>query len=134
MLWLCAFRDLRLKEPIYQKTAVYGHFGRPEFPWEQPKKLTYWEDNRKYHSEITARKERPKLYRFYPSKKYHNILWYPVGWSVFLVLYYRSFSSICLSAIVSIILWCCHQVFDGEKRPSLMCRDLLYVLYCYVIM
>jgi len=34
-------QDLRLKEPIYQKTAVYGHFGRPEFPWEQPKKLTY---------------------------------------------------------------------------------------------
>jgi S-adenosylmethionine synthetase len=26
---------LRLREPIYLKTAVYGHFGRPEFPWER---------------------------------------------------------------------------------------------------
>lgn len=25
---------LRLKEPIYLKTAAYGHFGRPEFRWE----------------------------------------------------------------------------------------------------
>ncbi|CAF0728395.1 unnamed protein product [Adineta steineri] len=31
--------DLKLKHPIYAKTACYGHFGRPEFPWEQPKKL-----------------------------------------------------------------------------------------------
>jgi len=36
-------RDLRLKRPIYQKTAAYGHFGRddPDFTWEQPKKLTF---------------------------------------------------------------------------------------------
>lgn len=27
--------DLRLKRPIYQKTAAYGHFGRSDFPWEQ---------------------------------------------------------------------------------------------------
>jgi S-adenosylmethionine synthetase len=26
---------LRLREPIYLKTAAYGHFGRPEFPWER---------------------------------------------------------------------------------------------------
>ena len=26
---------LDLKKPIYQKTATYGHFGRPEFTWEQ---------------------------------------------------------------------------------------------------
>jgi len=32
-------RELDLKKPIYQKTAAYGHFGRPEFTWEQPKKL-----------------------------------------------------------------------------------------------
>jgi len=32
-------RDLNLKTPIYKKTACYGHFGRPEFPWEQPKQL-----------------------------------------------------------------------------------------------
>lgn len=25
---------LRLREPIYLKTAAYGHFGRPEFRWE----------------------------------------------------------------------------------------------------
>ncbi|KKW41452.1 MAG: Methionine adenosyltransferase [Candidatus Magasanikbacteria bacterium GW2011_GWA2_56_11] len=24
----------RLKRPIYRATAAYGHFGRPEFPWE----------------------------------------------------------------------------------------------------
>jgi S-adenosylmethionine synthetase len=31
--------ELRLKEPIYGKTAVFGHFGRcePEFHWEVPK-------------------------------------------------------------------------------------------------
>jgi len=34
-------RDLKLKRPIYQKTAAFGHFGRndPDFTWEQPKKL-----------------------------------------------------------------------------------------------
>lgn len=32
-------KELDLKKPIYQKTAAYGHFGRPEFTWEQPKKL-----------------------------------------------------------------------------------------------
>ncbi len=26
---------LKLKRPIYQKTASYGHFGRDEFPWEE---------------------------------------------------------------------------------------------------
>jgi S-adenosylmethionine synthetase len=24
-----------LRKPIFRKTAAYGHFGRPEFPWEQ---------------------------------------------------------------------------------------------------
>ncbi|EGD78000.1 methionine adenosyltransferase [Salpingoeca rosetta] len=32
-------RDLDMKKPIFSKTAKYGHFGREEFPWEQPKKL-----------------------------------------------------------------------------------------------
>ncbi|CAL8070545.1 unnamed protein product [Calicophoron daubneyi] len=32
-------KDLDLRAPRYLQTAVYGHFGRPEFPWEQPKKL-----------------------------------------------------------------------------------------------
>ena len=32
-------KDLDLRKPIYQKTASYGHFGRDEFTWEQPKKL-----------------------------------------------------------------------------------------------
>ena len=36
-----ACRELDLKRPIYQKTAAYGHFGRPEFTWEQPRKLAY---------------------------------------------------------------------------------------------
>ncbi len=26
---------LRLKRPIFRQTAVYGHFGRKEFPWER---------------------------------------------------------------------------------------------------
>jgi S-adenosylmethionine synthetase len=34
--------ELRLRRPIYEKTAYHGHFGRddPDFTWEQPKKLT----------------------------------------------------------------------------------------------
>lgn len=34
-------RELDLKRPIYQRTAAYGHFGRPEFSWEEPKTLVY---------------------------------------------------------------------------------------------
>ncbi len=30
--------SLGLERPIYGKTAAYGHFGRPEFPWEQTNK------------------------------------------------------------------------------------------------
>merc|ERR1740128_706344 len=32
-------RDLDLKKPIYSATASYGHFGRPEFTWEQEKPI-----------------------------------------------------------------------------------------------
>lgn len=34
-------RDLRLRRPIYQKTAAYGHFGRndPDFTWEETNKI-----------------------------------------------------------------------------------------------
>jgi S-adenosylmethionine synthetase len=37
----CLIRDLKLKRPIYEKTAYWGHFGRndPDFTWETPKKL-----------------------------------------------------------------------------------------------
>ena len=28
-------RELELKTPNFKRTAAYGHFGRPEFPWEQ---------------------------------------------------------------------------------------------------
>jgi len=28
-----------LLRPIYRKTSVYGHFGRPEFPWEKTDKI-----------------------------------------------------------------------------------------------
>lgn len=31
-------QQLRLKRPIYAQTAVYGHFGRKEFPWERTDK------------------------------------------------------------------------------------------------
>jgi len=34
-------KALDLMKPIYRKTACYGHFGRAEFPWEQPKKLEF---------------------------------------------------------------------------------------------
>jgi len=34
-------KDLNLRQPCYQKTACYGHFGRNEFTWEQPKKLKF---------------------------------------------------------------------------------------------
>ncbi|KAL1117838.1 hypothetical protein AAG570_004153 [Ranatra chinensis] len=33
-------KDLNLRDPIYQKTSTYGHFGRDIFPWEQPKHLS----------------------------------------------------------------------------------------------
>ncbi|KAI1719890.1 s-adenosylmethionine synthetase, central domain-containing protein [Ditylenchus destructor] len=32
-------RDLKLKNPIYSRTAANGHFGHSEFSWEQPKQL-----------------------------------------------------------------------------------------------
>lgn len=28
-------RELDLQRPIYRTTSAYGHFGRPEFPWER---------------------------------------------------------------------------------------------------
>lgn len=33
-------KELDLKKPIYSKTACYGHFGNPQFPWEQVKPLS----------------------------------------------------------------------------------------------
>ncbi|GLV41194.1 S-adenosylmethionine Synthetase [Carabus blaptoides fortunei] len=32
-------KDLHLRQPIYQKTSTYGHFGRDGFAWEKPKTL-----------------------------------------------------------------------------------------------
>jgi len=32
-------KDLQLKNAIFQQTSTYGHFGRDDFPWEQPKEL-----------------------------------------------------------------------------------------------
>ncbi|XP_034248747.1 S-adenosylmethionine synthase-like [Thrips palmi] len=32
-------KELNLRNPIYQSTASYGHFGGNTFPWEKPKKL-----------------------------------------------------------------------------------------------
>jgi S-adenosylmethionine synthetase len=34
-------KDLKLKNPIFQQTASYGHFGRDIFSWEQPKTLNF---------------------------------------------------------------------------------------------
>lgn len=35
-------KELKLRRPVFNKTAAYGHFGRddPDFTWEQPKRLT----------------------------------------------------------------------------------------------
>ncbi|WP_070964530.1 methionine adenosyltransferase [Vibrio sonorensis] len=35
---------LNLLQPIYQKTAAYGHFGREEFPWEATNKAALLRD------------------------------------------------------------------------------------------
>ncbi|KAK0161155.1 hypothetical protein PV327_009659 [Microctonus hyperodae] len=32
-------KELNLRQPIYQRTSTYGHFGRDGFTWEQPKQL-----------------------------------------------------------------------------------------------
>ena len=32
-------KELNLRQPIYQRTSTYGHFGRDGFSWEQPKVL-----------------------------------------------------------------------------------------------
>jgi S-adenosylmethionine synthetase len=31
--------NLKLRSPIYERTAYHGHFGRPEFSWEQTNKV-----------------------------------------------------------------------------------------------
>ncbi|MCX6722160.1 MAG: methionine adenosyltransferase [Candidatus Staskawiczbacteria bacterium] len=32
---LSIIKTLNLRQPIYQKTASYGHFGKPDLPWEK---------------------------------------------------------------------------------------------------
>lgn len=32
-------KTFNLRRPIYRQTACYGHFGRPEFPWEKTDKI-----------------------------------------------------------------------------------------------
>jgi len=32
-------QELNMKQPIYRETASYGHFGRPNFPWERMDKV-----------------------------------------------------------------------------------------------
>jgi len=34
-------KDLSMWTPHFEQTACFGHFGRPEFPWEQAKALKY---------------------------------------------------------------------------------------------
>ena len=34
-------KELGLQRPIYTQTAAYGHFGNPQYPWEQPKQLKF---------------------------------------------------------------------------------------------
>ncbi|MFB6182191.1 MAG: methionine adenosyltransferase [Candidatus Magasanikbacteria bacterium] len=37
--------QLNLKQPIFEDTAAYGHFGRSEFPWEKTDKVAALKDN-----------------------------------------------------------------------------------------
>jgi S-adenosylmethionine synthetase len=39
----CLVRDLKLRRPIYEKTAYFGHFGRndPDFTWETVKPIKF---------------------------------------------------------------------------------------------
>jgi S-adenosylmethionine synthetase len=37
-------RDLELKQPIFEKTAYHGHFGRPEFAWEKTNRVAALKD------------------------------------------------------------------------------------------
>ncbi|NRA71676.1 MAG: methionine adenosyltransferase [Gammaproteobacteria bacterium] len=39
---------LNLNRPMYQATAAYGHFGRPEFPWENTDKAQALKDSVKF--------------------------------------------------------------------------------------
>ena len=32
-------RDLEMKKPVFQRSAAYGHFGRPEFAWERTNRV-----------------------------------------------------------------------------------------------
>jgi S-adenosylmethionine synthetase len=36
-------KELKLRRPVYSKTASFGHFGRndPDFTWETPKTLKF---------------------------------------------------------------------------------------------
>eukprot|EP00096_Caligus_rogercresseyi_P012283 TRINITY_DN509_c0_g1_i1.p1 TRINITY_DN509_c0_g1~~TRINITY_DN509_c0_g1_i1.p1 ORF type:complete len:398 (+),score=138.69 TRINITY_DN509_c0_g1_i1:478-1671(+) len=34
-------KDLGLKQPIFKRTSIYGHFGREDFSWEVPKILNF---------------------------------------------------------------------------------------------
>ncbi len=34
-------RELDLKRPIYRSTTNYGHFGKPELPWEQFRRINF---------------------------------------------------------------------------------------------
>lgn len=37
-------KELDLLRPVYSKTAAYGHFGRPDFTWEQTNKIEQLKD------------------------------------------------------------------------------------------
>lgn len=39
MIFFWFLRDLNLRQPIYQSTSCYGHFGRSGFSWENAKEL-----------------------------------------------------------------------------------------------
>ncbi|MFA6177782.1 MAG: methionine adenosyltransferase [Candidatus Paceibacterota bacterium] len=38
---LAIIKTLSLQKPIYEQTAIYGHFGKKNFPWEKIKKIKH---------------------------------------------------------------------------------------------
>ncbi|MEW5895676.1 MAG: methionine adenosyltransferase [Candidatus Omnitrophota bacterium] len=47
-------KALDLLKPVYQQTAAYGHFGRPEFSWEQTDKAAQLEKDAKRQAELVT--------------------------------------------------------------------------------
>ncbi len=52
---------LNLLQPIYKKTAAYGHFGREEFPWEATDKAELYAISLASSNRATQNQQSPRL-------------------------------------------------------------------------